>query len=744
MPALVISGATAQQGWFGVDVRPGASRDAAIAYDESRAVTILFGGEGEIVRFRDETWEWNGERWRQRFPARYPSLRSGHAMCYDSTRDKIVLFGGYGGTPSGNLADTWEWDGATWTQITTTTAPSPRYGHGMVFDTARQRTVLYGGFAGGGFAGDTWLWDGVAWTQAATPLAPKGRPRCSMAFDSWRNRVVLFGGWGSPGWNDTWEWDGTQWLARTPSVAPSARFQAPMAFDKVRRKMVMAGGAGATDTWEWDGSIWEKKSPAQSAESTLGSAVYDAVRAEILVYGYLSVNSAKSQMAYDGNDWRLCAPPHPSFRGSASLAPDTLGGGMLLFGGTTGGAETWRLRSRTWSLLASGPGPSDRYGHACAQDPSSGRILLFGGAFRSGLSGVVNQETWQWDGSQWLLLAPGTKPSSRVWAASAHDHGRGKTWLFGGATETLNLTPAADTWAWDGSTWTKTSAVGPSARYGAAMAHDRVSGKTFLFGGAIGTSATQTYYSDTWSFDGAAWTRLNPALAPTPRGHASLCYDEVHRRLRLFGGQSRVGLDTVYHGDTWEWTGSSWLPLPVIAPAPPRSQAAMAFDPATGSIVLYGGRGGTYDDTWELRGAVPPRSEPFGRGCGGTYGVLALTAKPKSWPVLGARFSLEVAGVRPAWPAFLTLGASRSTFGGLQLPFDLGVAGMPGCTLLASGEVALFALADLSRLVKIELAIPGDPLLLGNPLYLQAFTPDLLANALGWTSSNALMMQIGE
>src|SRR5262249_17570221 len=62
--------------------------------------------------------------------------RSGPAIVYDSARQRPVLFGG--STGSGDLGDTWEWDGPTWTQRATT-GPSPRHGHAMAYDSARQR-----------------------------------------------------------------------------------------------------------------------------------------------------------------------------------------------------------------------------------------------------------------------------------------------------------------------------------------------------------------------------------------------------------------------------------------------------------------------------------------------------------------------------------------------------------------------------------------------------------------------------
>jgi cysteine-rich repeat protein len=71
-----------------------------------------------------------------------PSPRSGHVMAYDATRDRVVLFGGYDGTYRN---DTWEWDGSTWTLLSSQTSPPPRTGHAMAYDATRGRIVLFGG-----------------------------------------------------------------------------------------------------------------------------------------------------------------------------------------------------------------------------------------------------------------------------------------------------------------------------------------------------------------------------------------------------------------------------------------------------------------------------------------------------------------------------------------------------------------------------------------------------------------------
>jgi hypothetical protein len=139
-----------------------------------------------------------------------PQSRDSHAMAYDSGRNRTVLFGGYGGGVN-PLGDTWEWNGANaaWTQVAST-GPQSRYEHAMAYDSGRNRTVLFGGYASGiGNLGDTWEWDGAtaAWTQVAS-TGPQSRRDHAMAYDSGRNRTVLFGGYGGSALGDTWEWGG--------------------------------------------------------------------------------------------------------------------------------------------------------------------------------------------------------------------------------------------------------------------------------------------------------------------------------------------------------------------------------------------------------------------------------------------------------------------------------------------------------------------------------------------------------
>ncbi len=179
-----------------------------VAFDSDRKVAVVLDVDGAAKTLRH--WEYDGGGWRQ-LPGAVPSFRRGGRMVYDSARKRVVLFGGRGNPEP--LADTWEFDGATWTARTTPTSPPGRQGFCMTFDPSRGVTVAFGG-AGGtgvGLLGDTWEWDGTTWTEG--PPGPPKRRSCAMGYDPVRRRVVLFGGvYGVSGdggyWNgartDTW------------------------------------------------------------------------------------------------------------------------------------------------------------------------------------------------------------------------------------------------------------------------------------------------------------------------------------------------------------------------------------------------------------------------------------------------------------------------------------------------------------------------------------------------------------
>jgi len=188
---------------------PPAREYHAMVYDGARGRAVLFGGWG--YGYLADTWEWDGSAWLQRLPATSPPARNSHAMAYDSLRGRVVLFGGsyYDGVKH-YLADTWEWDGNTWVERTPIASPPARVNHAMAYDSARGRVVLFGGCSESSCpaAADTWEWDGSAWVQMTPGASPPALEEHAMAYDGARGRVVLFGGCSESNCRaaDTWEY----------------------------------------------------------------------------------------------------------------------------------------------------------------------------------------------------------------------------------------------------------------------------------------------------------------------------------------------------------------------------------------------------------------------------------------------------------------------------------------------------------------------------------------------------------
>jgi hypothetical protein len=206
-------------------------------------------------------------------------------------------------------------------------------------------------------------------------------------------------------------------------------------------------------------------------------------------------------------------------------------------------------------------------------------------------------------GPHWTRQHPAAHPPGRSYPAMAYDTATGTVVLFGGQPRSHG-TPAHDTWTWNGTTWTQQHpATSPGSSSGGAMAYDTATGTMVLFGGNRGDVRRSTQRYTTWTWDGTTWTRQSPAVHPPARGNAAMAYDAATGTAVLFGGY-RNGHAL---GDTWTWDGTTWTKqAPATSPGA-RYAAAMAYDTATGTAVLFGGENGSHallSDTWTWDGTT--------------------------------------------------------------------------------------------------------------------------------------------
>jgi hypothetical protein len=79
------------------------------------------------------------------------------------------------------------------------------------------------------------------------------------------------------------------------------------------------------------------------------------------------------------------------------------------------------------------------------------------------------------------------------------------------------------------------------------MDYDAATGNMVLFGGLGGPRPGAL--GGTWVWNGSAWAKRSPATSPPARWQASMAYDAATGNMVLFGG-ARTG---VRFGDTWTW-----------------------------------------------------------------------------------------------------------------------------------------------------------------------------------------------
>lgn len=128
----------------------------------------------------------------------------------------------------------------------------------------------------------------------------------------------------------------------------------------------------------------------------------------------------------------------------------------------------------------------------------------------------------------------------------------------------------------------------------------------------------------------------------------------------------------------------------------------------------------------------------FGAGCGG--GLAAANGLPQ---VGNVNFELGVTSNAPNAVGVLALGISRTTWGALPLPLDLGLvfgAPLAGCQLECSPDVTLTLVLDPAGATQQPFPIPPLPIFDGQSFYAQGL---LLGGPNGLATTNPAAIAIG-
>jgi hypothetical protein len=547
-------------------------------------------------------------------------LRSGAGALVVTVAVAAAVTGGYFGLRHAGLAG----DAAG--------GPAARYGAAMTYDPATGDVVLFGGTgASGQTLDDTWLWDGSTWSQAAPADSPPARYGAQMAWDPQSQRVILLGGSGGSGCStgigtgtlisstagcaqlqDVWAWDGSDWsrLALGQGTGQLGRYTlagASMATDATSGRIVLVTADSPADI----------PAPAPITNSSGAPVVAPPVSSAVAVTGTAGVTGSGGAAGSAGGtcigvDGGSCGSPVALPTASSSTAP--LPTACPLDGGCT---------SSVCPALAPGSGASPSYAIACcsstalacpicpvevspaagtanpvtsicgicpvAQGTSSAQagtaVVCSNCPLETCSASVVPATlTWVFDGSRFqpVTVSASDAPASGgalAWFPGPGllvDLGADVAFADGGSTVACPadapcpLIPAAEDGTWTGSGWNALQDLpaGAAAPFlEVAPVADPAAGDVVGVDQAGGTWVSTD--------PKAGWTEASPESSPAARSDFALAFDGATGQVVLFGGQLQGDTSTAgtVAGDTWTWNGSDWalraggVPSPSAAPS---------------------------------------------------------------------------------------------------------------------------------------------------------------------------------
>lgn len=210
-----------------------------------------------------------------------PAPRVGHTAVYDSSSNRMIVFGGGEGRSSPCANDVWALENANgsggaaaWVELSPTgNAPPARMQHGSVYDPSTNTMIVYGGqdcfhtvFS------DVWVLsnaNGVSGTPTWRQLNPAGggpgarEITGGVTYDPTNNVLMVFGGVSDSSFlNDVWVLSNANgqggtptWTQLSPSgTLPTARVDHSTTYDPVTNSITLFGGENSTgallsDVW---------------------------------------------------------------------------------------------------------------------------------------------------------------------------------------------------------------------------------------------------------------------------------------------------------------------------------------------------------------------------------------------------------------------------------------------------------------------------------------------------------------
>lgn len=544
-----------------------------------------------------------------------PSGRYGHSAIYDSRHDRMIVFGGWDGDRRNEVWSLSLNGPSTWTLLAPSgTAPSRRYAQAAIYDSLRDRMIVFGGDDGHS-RNDVWalsLSEPTTWSQIVPAGGvPPGRFGHTAIYDAAADRMIIFGGKDSLSRNDTWALalsGAPTWSELAPDAPLAKRYRHAAIYDPPRNRMVIFGGRGDSfgenlETWALALSgtpTWSQLAPFVTPPAREGhAAIYDAAHDRMIVFGGHGHpdNAIWTLPLSNPSAWSsVSAAGYTTGRYRHTAIYDPLRGRMVVYGGDSYivGVDAVSLgENRTWTRICDTP---VHLSATAIYDPVRDRTIVYGVGT---CTGTAFDDAWELsmaDPSHWLTFPTvGVRPAVRIYHTAIYDPVDDRMIIFGGYgypyVGYLN-----DTWALTLSgtpTWAPIATQGtpPGGRIDHTAIYDPVRRRMIVFGGRVGDTE---YPVDVWQLSllgQPTWTQLAVQGPSPPIGTWNKAiYDPVRDRMIVFVETSTVC-------DVWAMSLSgtpTWSQIPTTGMGPHQLSAAF-YDPMTDGAILS-----FYNRVWRL------------------------------------------------------------------------------------------------------------------------------------------------
>jgi hypothetical protein len=443
-----------------------------------------------------------------------PTKRTNHTAVW--TGSKMIVWGGSAldGTGMVNTGGIYDPAANSWTDLTTTGAPTSRID--AVGAMVGTKAIFWGGStdAGAEISGGVYNTVTSTWSTMSTTNVPSRRGGASLfstnsrmlvwgGKDSTTNQELFNGAYYEPA-TDTW----------TAVAEPSSIFPARTGYSVVwtGSKMLLWGGWNSASAWCYDG------------------AVYD-----------LATNS--------WSPMTLTNVPFP--RASHYGLWD--GENMIVWGGNDGGDRydegVYNLASNTWTQPNTTNAPPARYYHTAVWDTVRGKLIVWGGtngstSFNNG--GIYDPLTNTWEQMP-LAGAPGAMAEhTAIWT--------GQKMILWGTAGGKIYDPATKTW----SAMSTVNEPVRTYRHTALWTNSKMiiwGGTTDSFGSGSRRRGVNTgsYYDPSTD----QWTKISTVNAPSVRW--GQCAAWTGKEMMVYGGYDyNSGYSGFTDGAIWTFSSNTW------------------------------------------------------------------------------------------------------------------------------------------------------------------------------------------